>query len=76
MPKFLTPEQVEQFRTEGYLSPIRVMSAAQAGAIRARLEAYEGATGGPLRGNLRHKSHLLFRFLSDVVHNQRIVDAI
>jgi non-heme Fe2+,alpha-ketoglutarate-dependent halogenase len=76
MPKFLTPAQVEQFRTEGYLSPIRVMSAAQAGAIRARLEAYEGATGGPLRGNLRHKSHLLFTFVSELVHHRTIVDAI
>jgi hypothetical protein len=76
MPKILTPAQVERFRTDGYLSPIRVMSAAEAGAIRERLEAYERATGGPLRGNLRHKSHLLFTFVSELVHRPAIVDAI
>jgi ectoine hydroxylase-related dioxygenase (phytanoyl-CoA dioxygenase family) len=29
-----------------------------------------------LKGDLRHKSHLLFPWLDDVVHNERIVDAI
>jgi ectoine hydroxylase-related dioxygenase (phytanoyl-CoA dioxygenase family) len=52
------------------------MSAEAAAAVRERLEAYERSTGGPLRGNLRHKSHLLFRFVSDLVHQERIVDAI
>ena len=76
MTKMLTDDQVQQFRRDGYLSPLRVMSEDAANAVRERLEAFERSTGGPLRGELRHKSHLLFRFLSDVVHNQRIVDAI
>lgn len=76
MPKLLTEAQVEQYRQEGYVSPVRVMSAEAADAIREQLEAYERETGGPLRGNLRHKSHLLFRFVSDLVHQERIVDAI
>src|SRR5690606_1988790 len=61
---------------EGYVSPVRVMSEEAARAVREKLEAYERGTGGPLRGELRHKSHLLFKFLSDVVHHERIVDAI
>jgi len=56
--------------------PIRVMSAAQALEIRERLEAFERKTGGPLKGDLRHKSHLLFPWLDEVVHNSKIVDAI
>lgn len=76
MTKMLTEAQVERFRREGYLSPLRVMSEDAAHAVREKLEAFERSTGGPLRGELRHKSHLLFKFLSDVVHNGKIVDAI
>jgi non-heme Fe2+,alpha-ketoglutarate-dependent halogenase len=76
MTKLLTEDQVARFQRDGYLSPIRVMSNGAALAVRAELEAFEARTGGPLRGEMRHKSHLLFRFLSDVVHHERIVDAI
>jgi non-heme Fe2+,alpha-ketoglutarate-dependent halogenase len=76
MPKLLTDAQVGQFREEGYVSPVRVMSAEAAEAVRERLEAYERESGGPLRGNLRHKSHLLFRFVSELVHHEPILDAI
>jgi hypothetical protein len=76
MTKMLTEDQVEKFRREGYVSPVRVMSEAAAGAVREKLEAFERGTGGPLRGELRHKSHLLFTFLSDVVHEEKILDAI
>ncbi len=76
MPKRLTEAQVRRFHDEGVVSPVRVMSAEAAGAIRERLEAYERATGGPLRGNLRHKSHLLFTFVSELVHHEGVLDAI
>jgi len=76
MPKTLTAEQVDRFHREGFLSPIRVLEPAQAHRVRDQLETFERSTGGPLRGELRHKSHLLFRFLSDLVHHERIVDAI
>src|SRR3954462_7930995 len=74
--KALTRDQVEQFRREGYVPKIRVMSREDAERARAALEDYEGRTGGPLRGNLRHKAHLLFPFLSEMVRNNRILDAI
>ena len=76
MPKILTPEQIARFDRDGCIFPIRVMSAAEAQALRDRLEAFEHRTGGPLKGDLRHKSHLLFTFLSELVHHSRIVDAI
>ena len=76
MTRMLTDEQVARFHREGYLSPLRVMSEEAAQAVREKLEAHERATGGPLRGELRHKSHLLFKFLSDVVHEEKIVDAL
>jgi non-heme Fe2+,alpha-ketoglutarate-dependent halogenase len=76
MPKLLSPAQIEQFARDGYVSPVRVMSEAAALEVRARIEAYERSTGGPLRGEMRHKSHLLFTFLSDLVHHAKILDAI
>jgi chlorinating enzyme len=76
MPKILTQAQIDQFWRDGYVPRVRVMSAEAAIAIRTRLEEHERASGGPLRGDLRHKSHLLFTWLADLVRNDRIVDAI
>jgi non-haem Fe2+, alpha-ketoglutarate-dependent halogenase len=76
MQKLLTKEQAETFWRDGCVFPIRVMPEAQALELRARLEAFERETGGPLKGALRHKSHLLFTWLADLVRNERILDAI
>ena len=76
MPKVLTPAQVEHYREQGFVPRVRVLSPERAAEIRAALESFERESGGPLRGALRHKSHLLFKFLSDVVHDTRILDAI
>jgi non-haem Fe2+, alpha-ketoglutarate-dependent halogenase len=76
MPKILTPAQIEAFWRDGCVFPVRVMSIDEALAIRRRLETFEKGAGGPLKGDLRHKSHLLFPWLDEVVHNQNIVDAI
>jgi hypothetical protein len=76
MPKILTPSQIDQFWRAGCVFPVRVMSEADAVEIRGRLEEFERETGGPLKGDLRHKSHLLFSWLGDLVRNDSIVDAI
>jgi chlorinating enzyme len=76
MPKILTETQIERFRCDGCVFPVRVMSEAEALAIRSKLEDYERRSGGPLAGDLRHKTHLLFSWLADLVRNSRIVDAI
>ena len=76
MPKILTQQQIDTFWRDGCVFPIRVMSGQEAHEIRARLEEFETKTGGPLKGSLRHKSHLLFSWLGDLVRQERIVDAI
>jgi non-heme Fe2+,alpha-ketoglutarate-dependent halogenase len=76
MPKVLTQEQIDTFWRDGCVFPIRVMAQADATALRARLEAFERETGGPLKGALRHKTHLLFTWLADLVRNRNIVDAV
>ena len=74
--KRLTAEQIAQYQSEGFVSPVRVLSEEAALELRARLEHYERSQGGPLQGALRHKSHLLFTWLSDLVHNAGIVDTV
>jgi non-haem Fe2+, alpha-ketoglutarate-dependent halogenase len=76
MPKRLTPDQVQQFHDEGCVFPIRVMPAADAAALRRHLEGFEQKTGGPLKGDLRHKSHLLFTWLGDLVRHPAILDTV
>jgi len=76
MPKMLTQTQIDQFWRDGCVFPVRVMPEADALAFRRELEVFEAKTGGPLQGDLRHKSHLLFSKLADLVRNSHIVDAI
>jgi hypothetical protein len=76
MPKLLSQAQIERFHEEGFLAPIRVMPEAEALDYRRRLEHFESRTGGPLAGDLRHKSHLLFTWLSDLIRHPRILDAV
>jgi len=76
MPKILSQSQIDQFWREGCVYPVRVMSEADAIEIRNRLERFEAESGGPLKGALRHKSHLLFTWLAELVRNDKIVDAI
>jgi non-heme Fe2+,alpha-ketoglutarate-dependent halogenase len=76
MPKLLPQAAVDQYRREGFYSPIRVMSAAEARRFRNALEAHEGKTGKPLQGNWRHKMHLLFTWADELVHHSKILDAV
>ncbi len=76
MPRLLSEAQIARYRDEGYLAPIRIMGEGEALALRAELEAVEARMGGPLRGDLRHKSHLLFPFLADLVRHPLLLDAV
>jgi len=76
MAQSLTPQQIAAFAAEGYLAPVPVMSEAEALRLRATLETIEAGMGGPLRGDIRHKAHLLFPFLAELIRHPRILDAI
>jgi non-haem Fe2+, alpha-ketoglutarate-dependent halogenase len=76
MSRMLSPAQIAQYHEQGFISPIRVMSAGAAAEYRSRLEAYEASSGGPLGGDLRHKSHLLFTWLAELVRHDKILDAV
>ena len=76
MPKLLSQAAVETYRRDGFYSPVRVMSAADAHNYRNALETHEAHDGRPLQGNMRHKTHLLFTWADELVHHPRILDAV
>ncbi len=76
MGKLLTAAQIDAYERDGYVAPLRVMSEEAAGALRAKLEAAEAATGGPFAGKLRFKPHLIFTFLDELVRDVRVLDGV
>lgn len=76
MPKALSEAAVRQYRDEGYFFPVPVLSADEALAARQKLEAFEGGQGHPLDGAQRSKSHLLFKWVDDIMRTPRLVDAV
>lgn len=71
----LSDEAAAQYQEQGYYAPIRALSTAEAGAARARMEAHEAAHG-KLKGDQRHKPHLLFTWLDRLVRHPGILDAV
>jgi non-heme Fe2+,alpha-ketoglutarate-dependent halogenase len=64
------------FADRGYAFPIDALSAEQAAELRQHLQLFERENGGPLKGPLRHKPHLLFTWLNDLIRHPRILDAV
>ena len=52
MPKLLSEAAVRQYERDGYVFPVRVMSAAETAEVRACLERYEAETGAPIRSEM------------------------
>jgi len=76
MTRLLAPSAVERYRRDGFYFPIRVLAPGGAFECRRRLEAVEAAHGGQLGGELRHKPHLLFTWLAELVRHPAILDAV
>lgn len=76
MPKLLTEDQIVQYRRDGFVSPVRIMSEDDAAAYRRELEAFEAAQGGSLTGTQRTKACLLFPFVYDMVTRPKLLDAV
>jgi ectoine hydroxylase-related dioxygenase (phytanoyl-CoA dioxygenase family) len=76
MPRILSSDAVAQYRRDGYHFPIPVIGADGAADLRARLEAVEAAQGGAMEPAQRNKSHLLFKWLDDLMRDRRVLDPI
>ena len=75
MRKILSEAALQNYRRDGYHFPLPVLTATEVAHYRGCLEEHEAKTGAPLQGNLRHKAHLLFTWVDELVHHPKIVDA-
>jgi hypothetical protein len=76
VPKFLTQDQVENYRRDGFISPVRVLSPAAAAQSRRELEAMEASMGGALRGPVRTKFYLRYPWAHRLATQPTILDAV
>ena len=76
MGKVLNEATVKRFHRDGFFAPVPVASRDEALRMRARLESYEAEHGGPLKGSVRFKSHLLFKWLADFIRSARVLDPV
>ena len=75
MPKQLSSTALDAYRRDGCYFPVPALRASEVAHYRACLEKHEAETGAPLQGNWRHKAHLLFTWVDELVHHPKIVDA-
>ena len=72
----LSDSDIEKFRREGWLAPLRVAPREDAEGWRRQLEAFEAEHGGPLKGAVRFKSHLLFKWLAELIRSPAVLDPV
>jgi len=87
MGALLDAAAIKQYREDGFVSPIRVFSTEEAAKIRDAIELLETKRGpvfredrkrpgDPFQGSYRFKSHLLFKWLAEVVRDPRLLDLV
>ena len=76
MSKSLTEQEVALYRQRGYHFSVDVLSQAEVADFRGRLEAYEARSGGPIKAEMRHRSHVLFPWINDMIRHPKILDAV
>ena len=76
MPKRLTEDEVARYQREGYLSPLTMFDKVEISEFRQKLESFESSQGGPITGDMRSKSHLIFKWVDDIMRDDRILDPV
>ena len=76
MPKMLHETAIRQYRDEGYYFPLPILSDDEVAWNRAQLESFEKEQGYSLQGPQRSKSHLLFKWVDDLMRQSKILDAV
>jgi len=72
----LSASEISQFERDGYVSPVPVLSLAEANGLRDKLQTIEAAQGGALAAAQRSKSFMLFKWLDELVRDARILDPV
>ncbi len=70
----LTSEQINHYRSEGYVSPLSAVTADKAFSWRCQLEAGERTHG--LSADRRRKMYLYLKWMDEVIRHPAILDAV
>ena len=73
--KVLMPAQVDAFRRNGYHFPVRALRSMKRSPT-GKGWISEATLGGPMRGALRSKPHLLFTWANELIRHPTILDAV
>jgi non-heme Fe2+,alpha-ketoglutarate-dependent halogenase len=76
MTKLLSDSEVAAYHERGYHFPVEALSESEVAEFRGKLEDYEAKTGGPIKGEMRHRSHALFTWINDMIRHPKILDAV
>ena len=73
---YLSSNQLQQYKDEGFVSPIDIFSKDKAKEIRDEIETIERRLPGELEKAGRYNAHLISPLLDEVTHNSKILDAV
>jgi len=71
---FLTPNQLKQYKEEGFLSPLDVISEQEAREAREEVELIEKKLPSAVNNKGRYNVHLISPKLDKIVHNSKILN--
>ena len=72
----LSPNQLKQYKDEGFVSPIDIFSKDKTNEIRKEIELIEENIPGELNKSGRYNAHLISPLLDEVTHDPKILDAV
>jgi len=72
----LSSEQINQYKEDGYIAPINVLSREEAEEIRVEIEIIEKKWPNELEGLGRNYIHLISPVFDKISHNSKILDAV
>lgn len=76
MGKVLSAAEIERYRSDGVVWPIPVLSEEEVAHFRGKLEEQERFQGGPMRGTMMFKTHLMFRWVDEMIRHPKVLDAV
>ena len=76
MPKVLTDSQIEQWKRDGAVWPVDLLTPREAGEYTQRFEDLETSMGAEAQSRFRIKAHLPFPWMWDIIRNDNILDAV
>jgi hypothetical protein len=76
MPKLLSADEIAAYHDRGYHFPVDALSPSEVADFRHQLEDYEAVSGGPIKAEMRHRSHVLFTWIDEMTRHPKILDAI